>query len=267
MRISSCSARRRAGAGSHASSPDCRLRPPQRTLRGSRRRVPRRHLRRVGSHCERRRHRVRPGRLRRREGSRRRRLGRHRRSTRTRTLSPARPGWRGRFVVGPRHGRHSCSNGPARRRGRRRSPSTAATTRRSRSARCCSVATASSPSSCASSTRPAPRSMPISAFGPCAPPRRRSCPSPRPFAPASPESGRLMYVVIAGGGKVGSNVTRSLIALGHEVTLVEQRRDRFAHLDSEFGPSAILGDATEIARARTRRDRASAGHRPGRHRR
>ena len=56
-----------------------------------------------------------------------------------------------------------------------------------------------------------------------------------------------MYVVIAGGGKVGSNVARSLISMQHEVTLVEQRRDRFAHLEAEFGHSAMLGDATEIA--------------------
>ena len=56
-----------------------------------------------------------------------------------------------------------------------------------------------------------------------------------------------MYVVAAGGGKVGSNVTRSLLDLGHEVTLIEQRPDRFALLEAEFGPVVIRGDATEIA--------------------
>ena len=55
-----------------------------------------------------------------------------------------------------------------------------------------------------------------------------------------------MYVIVAGGGKVGSNVTRSLIDLGHEVTLVEQRSDRFRRLEEEFGPAVIRGDATEI---------------------
>jgi trk system potassium uptake protein TrkA len=55
-----------------------------------------------------------------------------------------------------------------------------------------------------------------------------------------------MYVVVAGGGKVGSNVTRSLLAMGHELTLVEQRRDRFERLEAEFGHIPILGDATEI---------------------
>jgi len=56
-----------------------------------------------------------------------------------------------------------------------------------------------------------------------------------------------MYVVIAGGGKVGANVARSLIGTQHEVTLVEQRRDRFGQLEGEFGHSVMLGDATEIA--------------------
>ena len=56
-----------------------------------------------------------------------------------------------------------------------------------------------------------------------------------------------MYAVVAGGGKVGSNVTRSLLELGHEVTMIEQRPDRFARLEEEFGPVVIRGDATEIA--------------------
>ena len=56
-----------------------------------------------------------------------------------------------------------------------------------------------------------------------------------------------MYVVVAGGGKVGANVTRSLLEMGHEVTLVEQRRERFAQLEEEFGPVVLRGDATEIS--------------------
>jgi trk system potassium uptake protein TrkA len=42
-------------------------------------------------------------------------------------------------------------------------------------------------------------------------------------------------------------VTRSLLEMGHEVTLVEQRPDRFARLEEEFGPVALRGDATEIS--------------------
>src|SRR5262245_14325699 len=55
-----------------------------------------------------------------------------------------------------------------------------------------------------------------------------------------------MYVVIAGGGKVGANVGRSLIRLGHEVTLIEQRRDRFERLEEEFEHQVQRGDATEL---------------------
>jgi trk system potassium uptake protein TrkA len=55
-----------------------------------------------------------------------------------------------------------------------------------------------------------------------------------------------MYVLVAGGGKVGANVARSLINMGHEVTLIEQRRDRYDRLEEEFGDQVLLGDATEI---------------------
>jgi trk/ktr system potassium uptake protein len=56
----------------------------------------------------------------------------------------------------------------------------------------------------------------------------------------------LMYVIVAGGGKVGANVARSLLDMGHEVTIVEQRRPRFERLQQEFGDSVMLGDATEL---------------------
>ena len=34
--------------------------------------------------------------------------------------------------------------------------------------------------------------------------------------------------------------------MGHELTIIEQRRDRFARLEEEFEHAAIVGDATEI---------------------
>jgi trk system potassium uptake protein TrkA len=55
-----------------------------------------------------------------------------------------------------------------------------------------------------------------------------------------------MYVIVAGGGKVGANVARSLMRLGNEVTLIEQRRDRFERLEEEFEHQVQRGDATEI---------------------
>ncbi len=55
-----------------------------------------------------------------------------------------------------------------------------------------------------------------------------------------------MYAIVAGGGKVGANVARSLLRLGHEVTLVEQQRDRFERLEDEFEHQVQRGDATEL---------------------
>ena len=55
-----------------------------------------------------------------------------------------------------------------------------------------------------------------------------------------------MFALVAGGGKVGANVARSLLKLGHEVALVEQRPFRYERLQDEFGALVLLGDATEI---------------------
>ena len=55
-----------------------------------------------------------------------------------------------------------------------------------------------------------------------------------------------MYVLIAGGGKVGANVTRSLLRQNHEVTIIEQRPDRFRVLEEEFDYRVQRGDATEL---------------------
>ena len=55
-----------------------------------------------------------------------------------------------------------------------------------------------------------------------------------------------MYVLIAGGGKVGSNLARTLIRAGHEVTLIEQRPYRFDKLEAEFEHQVHKGDATEL---------------------
>ena len=55
-----------------------------------------------------------------------------------------------------------------------------------------------------------------------------------------------MYVVVAGGGKVGANVARSLLRMGHEVTLIEQRPYRYERLEEEFEHQVLLGDATEL---------------------
>ena len=95
-------------------------------------------------------------------------------------------------------------------------------------------------------------STPSGASAPCARRRRRSrssstrCERCAMSAGAAPGRRSLMYLIVAGGGKVGANVASSLLAMGHEVTLVEQRRDRFEVLEEEFGPVVVHGDATEM---------------------
>jgi trk system potassium uptake protein len=55
-----------------------------------------------------------------------------------------------------------------------------------------------------------------------------------------------MFVLVVGGGKVGVSVTRTLLALNHEVVLVEQDRSRFERLEEEFEHRAVYGDGTEL---------------------
>src|SRR5256886_7762042 len=55
-----------------------------------------------------------------------------------------------------------------------------------------------------------------------------------------------MYVLIAGGGKAGANVMRTLLRNGHEATIIEQDRTRFERLEGEFEHQAMQGDATEL---------------------
>jgi len=56
----------------------------------------------------------------------------------------------------------------------------------------------------------------------------------------------MSYAIVAGGGKVGANVARSLLVMGHEVTLIEQRPHRYEQLEDEFEHQVLLGDATEL---------------------
>jgi trk system potassium uptake protein TrkA len=55
-----------------------------------------------------------------------------------------------------------------------------------------------------------------------------------------------MYVLIAGGGKVGANHARSHLRGNNEVTVIEQRPYRFDKLEAEFEHQVIRGDATEL---------------------
>jgi trk system potassium uptake protein TrkA len=55
-----------------------------------------------------------------------------------------------------------------------------------------------------------------------------------------------MFSIVAGGGKVGANVAKALLRMRHEVVLIEQRPDRYAQLEEEFGHQVQNGDATEL---------------------
>src|SRR3954447_12981625 len=55
-----------------------------------------------------------------------------------------------------------------------------------------------------------------------------------------------MYVIIAGGGKVGWNLARELISKGNEVTLIESDRTRYLTIEQELEHAVQYGDATEL---------------------
>src|SRR5829696_6654377 len=55
-----------------------------------------------------------------------------------------------------------------------------------------------------------------------------------------------MFVLVVGGGKVGTNVTRTLRGLNHEIVLIEQDERRFESLEDEFQDEALYGDGTEL---------------------
>ncbi len=56
-----------------------------------------------------------------------------------------------------------------------------------------------------------------------------------------------MYILIAGGGKVGYHLTRHFLDLGtHEVLLLEKNANRVRRLTDDLGDMVMLGDASEV---------------------
>jgi trk system potassium uptake protein TrkA len=56
-----------------------------------------------------------------------------------------------------------------------------------------------------------------------------------------------MYVIIAGGGKVGYYLAQHLLSEGHEVLLIERNPERVAEINDVMGAVAIIGDAAEAS--------------------
>ncbi|HPP75753.1 MAG TPA: TrkA family potassium uptake protein, partial [Armatimonadota bacterium] len=55
-----------------------------------------------------------------------------------------------------------------------------------------------------------------------------------------------MYIIVAGGGKVGYYLTKTLVAEGHEVLLIEQDVREVSRLSEELGEVVMHGDASEM---------------------
>ena len=54
-----------------------------------------------------------------------------------------------------------------------------------------------------------------------------------------------MYIIIAGGGKVGRYLTETLVNRGHEVLLIEKERYKVEQYTEQFGGIVVQGDACE----------------------
>jgi trk system potassium uptake protein len=55
-----------------------------------------------------------------------------------------------------------------------------------------------------------------------------------------------VYIIVAGGGKVGWNLARELLDKGNEVTLLEANRSRYLTIEEELEHVVQYGDATEL---------------------
>ncbi len=56
-----------------------------------------------------------------------------------------------------------------------------------------------------------------------------------------------MYIIVAGGGKVGFYLAQHLLAEDHEVLLVERNPSRVSEINEVLGAVAITGDAAEAS--------------------
>ena len=55
-----------------------------------------------------------------------------------------------------------------------------------------------------------------------------------------------MRIIVTGAGKVGWNLGRELLEKGHEVTLIEEDRERYLVVEQELEHQIVYGDASEL---------------------
>ncbi len=56
-----------------------------------------------------------------------------------------------------------------------------------------------------------------------------------------------MYIIVAGGGKVGYHLAKALLSEGHEVLVIEKDKSRIDFISGELGSVCLQGDACEVA--------------------
>jgi trk system potassium uptake protein TrkA len=56
-----------------------------------------------------------------------------------------------------------------------------------------------------------------------------------------------VYIIVAGGGKVGYYLTKTLLNEGHEVLLIERDHDKVETYSERFGSVVLEGDAAEAS--------------------
>lgn len=55
-----------------------------------------------------------------------------------------------------------------------------------------------------------------------------------------------MFILILGGGRIGSSLAHRLVAAGHEVSVIERDPSRCTSLDKSLGSVTVLGDGTDV---------------------
>jgi trk system potassium uptake protein TrkA len=59
-----------------------------------------------------------------------------------------------------------------------------------------------------------------------------------------------VYIIIVGAGKIGYNLSKALIAEGHEILLIERDRSKYNLLVKELGEAVYFGNGCEVSTLR-----------------